>query len=380
MELDLNEIRKAIDETDEKLVALFEKRMGLASQVAAYKKERNLPIQDSKREEMVTERNVLRLSNKEYASYLEDFLKQLMQISRSYQSTLLVNEETTWQSVLGNLPVSGVTENPKVGYGGTIGSYGEMAALDYFKDSQPICYQTFEEVVNGVLDGSLDYGVIPLENTSSGGVLDAVRLLEKPPVYIVGETAVAAEHCLLGLGTIEDIETVYSHVQGFLQCSEYLKDKSWRQVPYFNTAIAAAHVKESNDKSKAAIASRRAAEVYGLNILKADIYHNKKNYTRFGIIKKSMELMDDANKISIDFVLDDKQGSLHPIIKTIAEHHLNMMKIESKPMLGTPWEYVFFIDFSGNLRDNEVKRALLEIKENSKEFHFKGNYIENTGG
>ena len=115
MELDLNEIRKIIDETDEKLVALFEKRMGLTSRVTTYKKERNLPILDSKREEMVTAKNVLHLSNKEYAPYLEDFFKQLMQISRSYQSTLLVNEATTWQSVLGDLPVSEVTKNPKVG-------------------------------------------------------------------------------------------------------------------------------------------------------------------------------------------------------------------------------------------------------------------------
>ena len=380
MELDLNEIRQTIDETDEQLVALFEKRMALASQVAAYKKERKLPILDSKREAMVTEKNILRLSNKAYAPYLADFLKELMQISRSYQSTLLVNDTTSWQSVLGNLPVSEIIKNPKVGYGGTVGSYGEMAALDYFKESQPIAYQTFEEVVNDVLEGKLDYGVSPLENTSSGGVLDVVRLLERLPVYIVGETAVAAEHCLLGLDTIEDIDTVYSHVQGFLQCSEYLKDKSWRQVPYFNTAISAAYVQKCNDKRKVAIASKRAAEVYGLKVLKEAIYHNDKNYTRFGIIKKSMELSDAANKISIDFVLDHKKGSLYPIIKTIADHHLNMMKIESNPILGKPWEYVFFIDFSGNLRDNEVKRALLEIKENSKQFHFKGNYIKNTGG
>lgn len=378
MELDLNEIRKAIDETDEKLVALFEKRMDLANRVAIYKKEKNLPILDSKREEMVTKKNILHLSNKEYTPYLEDFLKQLMQISCSYQSSLLVNEATTWQSVLGNLLVSEVTKNPKIGYGGIVGSYGEIAALDYFRDSQPTYYQTFEEVVNGVLDGSLDYGVIPLENTSSGGVLDMVRLLEKSPVYIVGETVVAAEHCLLGIGTIDEIKTIYSNVQSFLQCSEYLKYKPWHQVSYFNTAISAAYVKEKKDPSKATIASKRTAEIYGLKVLKKDIY-NKKNCMRFGIIKKSMELSDEANKISIDFVLDDKQGSLYHIIKTIAEHHLNIIKIESKPMLGTPWKHVFFIDFSGNLKDNKVNRALFEVKENSKKFHFKGNYIENTG-
>lgn len=378
--MELEEIRQAIDETDRQLVSLFEKRMALANNVATYKKERNLPILDVKREEAVIDKNIQRLKGVAYAPYLKDFLKELMQVSRSYQSTILVNEKTPWQSVLGDLPTSEKIVNPKVGYGGTMGSYGEIAALDCFKDSVPTGYQTFEEVVNAVLDGSIDYGILPIENTSSGGVLEAVRLLEKSPVYVVGETAVAAEHCLLGLGELEDIETVYSHTQGFLQCSEYLSDKNWRQVPFFNTAISAAHVKELGDKASGAIASRRAAQAYDLKILAEDIYHNKKNFTRFVVIKKSMELSEDNNKISIDFVLKDEQGSLYPIIKTIADHHLNMMKIESKPKLGTPWEYVFFIDFSGNLRDNEVKRALLEIKENSNRFHFKGNYIENTGG
>ena len=357
MELDLNEIRKTIDETDKKLVALFEKRMSLVSLVATYKKEKNLPIFDFKREEIINKKNIFYLFNKKYINYLKDFLKQLVQISRSYQSIILINDATTWQSILGNLPVSEITKNPKVGYSSMIDFYGEMAVFNYFRDSQPICYQAFEEVINGVLDGNIDYGVIPLENTSSYGMLDMLCLSRKSSVYIVGETVVTAE-----------------------RCDKYLKDKPWCQVSCFNTTINTDYAKKKNDSSKVAIASELATEVYGLRMLKENIYNNKKNYIRFGIIKKSMELPGEANKISIDFILDNKQGSLHFIVKTIEEHHLNIIKIESKQIPGTLREYIFFIDFSGNLRDNEAKRALFEIKKNSKKFHFRGNYIENTGG
>lgn len=340
MELDLQEIRKLIDEIDKKLIGLFEKRMDLLRLIAKYKKEKNLSVLDLKREEIVNKKNILYLSNKEYTPYLKDFFKQLMRISCSYQRALLINNTTTWKFILGNLPISEVIKNPTVGYGATGGYYGERAVLDYFRDSQSICYQTFEEVVNSILNNSLDYGVIPLENTSSGIILDVMRLIGKFPVYIVGEILIAEEY------------------------SKNFNNKPWYEVITSNTAINNNYV----------------AKVYGFNAPKESIYYCKNSYMRFGIIKKSIELSDKANKISIIFILGDKQCHIHFVAKVIAEYNLNIIKIESKTIPGTYRKHIFFIDFSGNLRDTKVKRALFEIKENSKEFYFKGNYIENARG
>lgn len=372
----LDKERRQIDEIDKKLVRLLEERLEVAEAIGRYKKEHGLAILDARREEEILEKNVGRVENKAYEGYLEDILKKLMSVSRTAQSRIVDEGRTSLEDVLPGVRIAPRVADPVVAYGGVPGSYGEEALVRHFGTVREISFRTFDEVVEAVLEGRADYGILPLENTTTGGILEVERLLEAKPVYIVGEEVVPVAHCLLGLGTLEDIRTVYSHPQGFEQSRAFLKGHSFEEVPYFNTAISADFVAASGDKTLGAIASRRAAEVYKLKILAEDINSNRDNYTRFAVIRRDMELDEACDKVSIQVILEDREGTLFQVIRSLTENRLNMVKIASRPLVGKPFEYVFSIDFSGNLKEERVRRTLREIRENSLQMNFKGNYKE----
>lgn len=349
-------------------------RLEVATEIGFYKKKNGLNILDRNREEEVIKKNLARVENETFAPYVEALLEKMMSVSRDAQSDIVIENKTPISSIIKMPVITKRVENPVVSYGGIKGSYGEQALLQYFGNVEQRSFKTFKEVVDSVVRGDADYGVLPLENTSTGGILEVERLLEGENIYIVGETIVQVSHCLLGLGDIEDVRTVYSHVQGFEQSREFLRGRDYKEVPYFNTAISARFVAESGDKSLAAIGSRRAAEVYGLKILAENINYNLENFTRFVIIKKTGELEASFDKISIQVVVDDEEGSLLRVIKSITENRLNMVKIASRPIIGKPFEYIFSIEFNGNLGEKRVKKALKEIAENSVLLNFKGNY------
>lgn len=375
----LEDKRKKIDELDQELVRLITERLEVATEIGFYKKEHGMKILDRSREEEVIQKNLGRVENKTFAPYVEMLLEKMMSVSRDAQSDIVIENKTPISAII-NMPViTKKVKNPVVAYGGVKGSYGEQALIQYFGDVEERSFKTFNEVIDAVVGGEADYGVLPIENTSTGGILEVERLLERDNVYIVGETIVQVAHCLLGLGEIEDIKTVYSHVQGFEQSREFLRGYNFEEVPYFNTAISAEFVAKSGDVSLGAIASKRAAEVYGLKVLKENINYNLENYTRFVIIKNTGELEEDYDKISIQVVVEDSEGSLLRVIKSITENRLNMVKIASRPILGKPFEYIFSIDFNGNLGEKRVKKALKEIGENSILMNFKGNYKEVKG-
>lgn len=375
----LEEKRKKIDELDQELVRLITERLEVATEIGFYKKEKGMKILDRSREEEVIQKNLDRVTNDTFAPYVETLLEKLMSVSRDAQSDIVIENKTPISSIIKMPVITKKITNPVVAYGGVKGSYGEQALIQYFGEVEERSFRTFGEVIGAVVEGRADYGVLPIENTSTGGILEVERLLERDNVYIVGETIVNVAHCLLGLGEIGDIKTVYSHVQGFEQSREFLRNYDFKEIPYFNTAISAEFVSKSGDITLGAIASKRAAEVYGLKILKENINYNLENYTRFVIIKKTAELEKDYDKISIQVVVEDSEGSLLRVIQSITENRLNMVKIASRPILGKPFEYIFSIDFNGNLGEKRVKKALNEISENSILMNFKGNYKEVKG-
>ncbi len=375
----LEEKRKKIDELDQELVRLITERLEVATEIGFYKKEKGMKILDRSREEEVIQKNLGRVTNKTFAPYVESLLEKLMSVSRDAQSDIVIENRTPISAIIKMPVINEKVTNPIVAYGGVKGSYGEQALIQYFGEVEEKSFKNFVEVIDAVVGGQADYGVLPIENTSTGGILEVERLLERDNVYIVGETIVNVAHCLLGLGEIDDIRTVYSHVQGFEQSREFLRGYDFKEVPYFNTAISAEYVAKSGDVSLGAIASKRAAEVYGLKILKENINYNLENYTRFVIIKKTAELEKDYDKISLQVVVEDSEGSLLRVIQSITENRLNMVKIASRPILGKPFEYIFSIDFNGNLGEKRVKKALNEISENSILMNFKGNYKEVKG-
>ena len=242
-----------------------------------------------------------------------------------------------------------VVNHPRVAFAGKRGAYAEVAAKQFFGDTASIIpHASFEDVFKSITGGGADYGVLPIENSSTGAIAAVYDLFARYRAVIVGETAVAIRHCLMALpdASLDTIKNVYSHEQGFYQSREYLSaHPGWQCVPYHNTAVAAHMVAKSGDLSFAAIAGRQAAELYGLNILAENINSSDVNTTRFVIISPMPEIRPGANKISIAFTLPHTRGVLYRLLGIFAEQGLNLCKIESRPLPDAPWEYRFYLDF-----------------------------------
>ncbi|WP_245331518.1 prephenate dehydratase [Clostridium algifaecis] len=268
--------------------------------------------------------------------------------------------------------------NCNVGFYGVEASFSHEALLAYFgRNINAISCNEFKDVFDALEEGKIKYGVVPIENSSTGGILEVYDLLRNYGFYIVGEKCVKINHNLLGVkGTkLSDIKEVYSHSQAFLQSKKFLMEhKNWSMIPYFSTAMSAKYISESKLKSRVCIASKKAAELYGLSILKENINYNKNNYTRFIIIGKSNNISEEMDKISIVITVSHKVGSLYDILSYFKNNNLNMAKIESRPIINEPWRYFFYIDFYGNVLDKNVKDALEGIKSDCQYFRFIGNY------
>ena len=240
--------------------------------------------------------------------------------------------------------------------------------------------EQFEDCFLALREGRADYAVLPIENSSTGAIRQIYDLLTQYECYMVGETTVRVEHCLLApKGATEDsITHVYSHEQGLFQCERYLNaHPSWKQVPQADTAGSAQMVARSGDITKAAICSARAAELYGLEILARAINHNTQNTTRFVVVSPRLELRPGADKISTLFVLPHEAGSLHEVLTVFNVHGLNLVKLESRPLPERSWEYMFFLEFTGAPDDPAVGDALHELAQTTGEFRVLGWFPSN---
>ena len=372
MEL-LEDYRVEIDKIDREITQLLEKRMNVAKAISKYKMENNMQIFHPDREKMVIEKNKGYLENKEYEELVESFYDNLMYLSR-----LVHQKEIYPENKIYTKPYKNDRENLVVGYQGVAGSFGNEAMLKYFKNiKEAKSYEKFEEVFKAVESGEIEYGILPVENSSTGGIGTVEDLLKEYNLYIVGEECIKISQNLVGIkgATVDDIKEVYSHPQGFEQSTKFFdKHKNYNLIPYSNTAISAKLVSDLKDKSKAAIASERAAKLYDLKIIKKDVNDLKNNYTRFIVIGRDLECDETCDKVSILFSVEDTSGGLYNLIRDIKEFGLNMSKIESRPNRNNPWNYIFFVDFDGNLFDENIKQAVNVIARNSKYFKLLGCY------
>ena len=380
---DLNEIREAINEVDQSLAQLFEKRMELVALVAEYKIENDIPILNSEREKQVIERALESLRDKSLSREMEIFFNELMAISREYQSRYIDGKfvaqtrgsDEAWGI---NALASRETKNLKIGFQGVEGSFSEEALLNYFgKEAVTSSFRLFEDVFKAIDAGDIDYGILPIENSSTGSVNEVYDLLRKYGCHINGEIVLKVKQNLLGVkgASMEDIKEVYSHSQGFQQSAEFFKEHpSWKLIPYHNTALGAKLVSEAGDISRAAVASERAAAIYGLDILEENLNFNSKNYTRFVIIGKDIRLVESSDKISVVLTVRHKAGSLCDVLSLFSQEGLNLLKIESRPIMDKSWEYFFHLDFEGNLQDPHVSRIMEEIRSRTTYFKILGNY------
>lgn len=374
--IDLVECREAIDRIDNEIVKLFEERMKIAKNVAEYKMHTGKKIYDREREEDKLNR-LGELASSDFNKHgIIELFTQIMSISRKYQYSLLSSNEETLP--FKKIDKISATEKTKVVCFGEKGSYTEQAMEEFFASKLSTSYaKTFRDVMECIKNGEALYGVLPIENTSTGGIADIYDLLVEYNNYIVGEHVIKVEHSLLGLeeASLSDIRKVYSHPQGLMQCSKYLENnKQMEALTAISTADSAKKVIEEKDKTIAAIASERAARYYGLKILASGINHEATNSTRFIIISREKLFLSNGNKISICFEIPHRSGSLYNILSHFIYNNLNMTKIESRPIEGRKFEYRFFVDFEGNLEEPGVVNALFGLKEEAVNMKILGNY------
>ncbi len=299
-----------------------------------------------------------------------------MSISRKYQYTVL--PQTSKLADFKKAEELPVGPDTKVCYFGVPGAHTHQAMEDFFgEEITGISCPTFQIVMEAVEQGEADYGVLPIENSSTGGITANYDLLLNYSNCIVGQYVNRIEQCLLALPGVamEELRTVYSHPQGLLQCSGFLKEHpELDQIEFSNTATAAKKVAEDRERSQAAIAAKRAAKEYGLQVLKEGIQQEKNNSTRFIVIGREPIYLADSNKIALCIELSHECGTLYRILSHFLFNGLNMTQIESRPMKGKNWEYRFFIDIEGNLEDPSVQNALRGIKEEAKSVRVLGNF------
>ena len=375
--MELSELRKQIDAIDEQIVRLYEERMGISAQVAQYKIENGRKVFDRVREEEKIAK-IRSLTHNDFNRHgITELFEQIMSMSRKLQYQLLTKE-----GVLGKMPFIAVqeldTKKARVVFQGAEGAYSQAAMETYFGDQvKSFHVDTFREAMECIEEGSADFAVLPIENSTAGIVSEIYDLLVEFENYIVGEQIIRIEHCLLGVpgAKLEDIKKVYSHPQSLMQSARYLKEHSaWEQVSMRNNAFAAQKVAEDQDVSKAAIAGAYAAKVYGLEILQQGINQSSANSTRFIIVTNQKIFRENAGKISICFEVPHESGSLYHMLSHFIYNNLNMTKIESRPIEDRSWEYRFFIDFDGNLSDGAVKNALRGLREEARNMKILGNY------
>jgi len=376
----LEEYRAQIDAIDAEMVPLFLKRMEITGKVGAWKKAQGLPVMDAGREQrVIADRSALAQTPAAKAD-VANLYESILAISRRQQRRLVHEGRQDpgferWMRQLQHCraPVA----HPRVVYQGEPGAYSEEAAVGFFgEDAEIQGLPWFGDVFEALARNEADYAMLPIENSSTGSIRQVYDLLAQYDFSLVGEYQGKVEHCLAALPGVdlEDIRTVYSHEQGLMQCDQFLdKHRAWRRCPTLDTAGSAKQVHQTNDRTAAAICSRRAANLYGLEILAGPINHNAANVTRFVAVSPVLELRAGRDKISAVFSLPHQSGSLHEILTVFTVHGLNLVKIESRPIPGRDWEYLFFLECTGDLTAPGMDEVLHELSQLSADFRVLGN-------
>lgn len=265
----------------------------------------------------------------------------------------------------------------KVAFQGEVGAYSEEAAFNFLGNSiQTIPCKNLSDVFKAVEQSRVNFGIVPVENSLEGSIGQTYDLLLHSRLKISGETAWRIRHCLIvspGI-KISQIKKIFSHPQALGQCRKFLEKYQWETIPTYDTAGSVKMLKEKRLKNAAAIASARAAKVYGMEILKRGIETNHQNFTRFFVISKEDKKPSGQDKTSIVFRAKHRPGALFELLREFASSKINLAKIESRPIVGRPWEYSFYLDFEGYQKETRIKRALNNIKKLSTFLKILGSY------
>lgn len=361
MENQLEKARKIINRVDAEMAKLFAERMKAAEMVAEYKKERGLAILDQAREDEIIAKNSEMIEDPEIREFYVSFLKNNMAVSRAYQSRLM--------------------EGMKVAYSGTEGAFAHIAAERLFPSARKIPFPDFSAAYRAVEKGECDVCVLPVENSYNGEVGQVTDLMFSGTLYVNGMLDLSVTQDLLCLpgASADGIKRVVSHPQALGQCAKYIKRHGYETTEYSNTALAAKYVKELSDPSVAAIASKEAAEIFGLEVVDHDINESRSNTTRFAVFSRvaSKKAPKDMSTHSILlFTVRNEAGALAKAIDVIGNHGFNMRTLRSRPMKELLWQYYFYVEAEGEIQTEKGRLMMEELGEFCDKLKFAGTYYK----
>ncbi len=378
--MDLNECRAQIDKINNEILDLFLKRMEISTAVADYKQKNNMPILQKDREKAIL--NLMaEKSGEEFAPYSKILFSIIMNLSRSYQATKKGADESLCVSLIKKALSNAKEAFPAfatVACQGTDGAYSHLACNKIFESADISFYKTFDEVFSAIERGDCKYGILPIENCLHGSVNQVYDLMRNHNFFIVKGLKLKISHNLLGKkgAKLEDITDIYSHEQAIGQCSDFLKSHPHIKVHICeNTAMAAKAVSETEGISSTSISSFECAEIYGLEPLCENIANSDYNYTRFICISKDLEIYKGSDKISLMLSLPHEPGSLFNLMSRFAALNLNITKLESRPVSGSDFEYLFYFDVEASVFSEKVLSLISELNRENNAV-FLGSYSE----
>lgn len=374
--MDLSELRSGIDSIDSQILSLFLKRMELCKGVAEYKRVNNLPVFQGNREAEIISRIKSLTNDSELEDGTAALFTTIMDISKQLQNRKLLADSPDY-----SFTVPDFENAANIGCQGTSGANSEAAARLLFGQKPLKFYPTFEDVFKAVENGELDYGVLPVHNSTAGSVTATYDLMGKYNVYIVKTVCVEINHCLASKNDIplSDISCIYSHPQALAQCSDYISHHKLKTSDYSNTATSAELVKNSrDDENIACICSKECAQNLGLHIISDEVSDCAVNKTKFICISKNLQVTDDADTISVMLKIPNTEGSLYRLLTKFYINGMNLCKLESRPVKDGSFEVMFYLDFSGRVTDKNAKIILNDLSSSLEYFRFLGTSCENV--
>lgn len=380
MSKNLEELRGQIDEIDQQMVELFKARMEAASQVAEYKKEKGLPVLDAGRERALLGK-IADQAGEELADYAQSMYRTILSASRSYQNGKIGLGSKVYNGIREAISATPnlFPQRPTVACQGVEGAYSQIACDRLFKSPTIMYFQTFDHVFKAVESGMCQYGILPIENSTAGSVKAVYDLMLSHNFSIVRSARLKICHNLLTKhGTrLEDIKEVFSHEQAINQCADYLAGlKGVKVTVVENTAVASKMVAQSERTDVAALSSRFCAELYGLKILQENVQDQDSNYTRFICISKRPEIYPGADRTSLMMILPHKPGSLYNVLAKFYALNINLQKLESRPLPGREFEFMFYFDIEASVYAPEVERLFRDLEAESEQLRYLGTYNE----
>lgn len=378
--MDIKELREQIDGIDKQITKLFCERMKVADGIAGYKRENGLPVRDSERERKLLN-NIADMAGEEMGSYARVLYATMMDVSRSYQ-----NKKLCAESELGKKIHSALENTQKVfpqratvACQGVEGAYSQKAADRIFALPNITYVNTFENVFQAVESGLCEYGIVPLENSTAGSVNQIYDLLARYDFYIVRSLHMQINHVLLTKPNTkaENIREIFSHEQAINQCSSFLRSQSGVKVTVVaNTAMAARMVATSDRDDVAAISSSDCVGQYGLEVRRSRIQDTDSNFTKFICISKKLEIYPGANHTSLMFSTANKPGALYNVMSRFSALGINIIKLESRPIVGRDFEFSFYFDLDAPVYSSEFEQLIFELEAQVDGFKYFGSYTE----